>query len=119
MVNKAVRGVFLIAFLICWLGADMAWSRDLDRKALKPGMTLPEVVQAFGQPDSMEWMDVQGQAVLFVFFESEDRSVLSLFPMWRDTINVEDGRSLLPLGFVTEKLAGWGKKFYIQMNSSK
>jgi hypothetical protein len=119
MVNKVVRGVVLIAFLSCWLGAGTAWPRDLDRKALQPGMTLPEVVQAFGQPDSMEWMDVQGQAVLFVFFESEDRSVLSVFPMWRDTIKVQDGRSLLPLGFVTEKLAGWGKKFYIQMNSSK
>jgi hypothetical protein len=83
----------------------------LDRNALKKGMTLPEVVEAFGQPDQMEWVNAKGQPMLFVFYPTEDQIAL-LHPFGKDVLTLEDGRVYIPLGFVTERLAGWGKKFY-------
>lgn len=93
-----------------------AVARDLDWKALKKGMSLPDVIQTFGQPDRMEWINASGQPVLFLFYETEDKRTL-LQPFGKDVLKETDGRSFLPLGFVTERLAGWGKKFYIRLKS--
>ena len=80
---------------------------------LKTGMTLTDVVQAFGQPNRMEWVNQKGTPVLFLFYPTEDRFSL-LRPFGNDLVTLQDGRTYTPLGFVTEILAGWGKKFYDQ-----
>jgi hypothetical protein len=98
----------LTLLMMCLLGSAVG-ARELDRGALKKGMTLPEVVQAFGQPVRMEWVNANGQAVLFVFYDTAGRDVLKQ----------ADGRTVLPMGFVTERLAGWGKKFYKQLKPSQ
>jgi hypothetical protein len=103
------RALVSVVFLASWLLSSASWAADLDRKALKQGLSLPEVVQAIGQPDHIEWLNVQGQAVLFVFYDTDGK----------DVIKGEDGRTFLPLGFVTERLAGWGKRFYEQAKSPK
>ena len=109
----------LLAVVLFSLVVQPAWAREIDRKALKNGMTLPELVEAFGQPDMMEWVSTNGQTVLVVFFESKDSGVLSLFPTGGDTVRGQDGRSFLPLGFLQEGLVGWGKKFYEQIKQPK
>ena len=97
--------------------AQAVWAQDINRDLLKQGMTVPEVIAAFGQPVRVEWVNLKGTAIFFLFYESED----CLFCM--DTIRgtgvvtQENGRTVLPLGFVTEALAGWGKKFYQQAKS--
>jgi hypothetical protein len=96
-----------------WAGGAADGGTGLDRNALKKGMALPEVVEAFGQPDRMEWLNVKGQPVLFLFYPSQDQIAL-LHPLGKDVLTLEDGRVYIPLGFVTERLAGWGKKFYEQ-----
>jgi hypothetical protein len=109
--------ILLLALGVCLLGAP-TWA-DIDRTALKQGMSLPEVVQAFGQPDAMEWVNFKGQTILVVFFASEDKGLLQGGPMGGDTVKRNDGRTFLPLGFVTDQLAGWGKKFYTKITSSE
>jgi hypothetical protein len=101
------------------LAAAPAGARDFDRSALKPGLTLNEAVQAFGQPDAIEWVNAKGQAVFFLFFENEGKDLLKLQagPIGGDVVTRGDGRTYLPLGFVTERLAGWGKKYYEQVKS--
>lgn len=109
--------IILLALGVCLLGAP-AWA-DIDRTALKQGMSLPEVVQAFGQPDAMEWVNFKGQTILVVFFASADKGLLQGGPMGGDTVQRDDGRTFLPLGFVTDQLTGWGKKFYTQITSTE
>jgi hypothetical protein len=64
-------------------------------------------VQAFGQPVQVEWVNLKGRPVLFIFYPTDQS----------DAIIGQDGRMLLPLGFVAEALAGWGKEFYDQKKS--
>jgi len=94
--------------------AEPLWAGGLDRDALKKGMTLNEVVQAHGQPVRMEWVNLKGQAVFFLFYEAEDCLLCLRAILGKDVLTQEDGRTVLPLGFVTERLAGWGLKFYEQ-----
>ena len=94
--------------------ATPAWADGLDRDALKKGMSLNEVVQAHGQPVRMEWVNLKGQAVFFLFYEAEDCLLCLGTILGKDVLTQEDGRTILPLGFVTERLAGWGRKFYEQ-----
>ena len=90
-----------------------AWAEGFNPDLLKTGMTLTDAVEKFGQPARMEWVNQKGTPVLFLFYETEDRfSLLRLFG--NDLVTLEDGRTCTPLGFVTEILAGWGKKFYDQ-----
>ena len=106
------RGIaILVIGITLWGYAFASVAAVLDRNALKKGMTLPEVVEAFGQPDQIEWVNANGQPVLFVFYPTEDQVAL-LHPFGKDVLTLEDGRVYIPLGFVTERLAGWGKKFY-------
>ena len=109
--------ILLLALGVCLL-APPAWA-DIDRSALKEGMSLPDVVQAFGLPDSMEWVNFKGRTILVVFFASEDRGLLQGGPLGGDTVKRDDGRTFLPLGFVTDQLTGWGKKFYTQITSTE
>jgi len=103
----------LMSVVLCGLDAT-AYARDLDRTLLKKGMTLSETVQTFGQPVRMEWVNLRGQPVFFLFYEAED-CALCVGPLDRDVLKHEDGRTFLPLGFVTDQLAGWGRKFYQQV----
>ncbi|TAL09333.1 MAG: hypothetical protein EPO02_10555 [Nitrospirae bacterium] len=89
--------------------APAAWADDLNRDLLKKGMSLNDVIRTFGQPTQIEWVNVSGTAVLFVFYPT-DKS---------DAVFRKDGLMLLPLGFVTEALAGWGKDFYEQNRSAQ
>lgn len=109
--------ILLLVLGVCLVGAP-TWA-EIDRAVLKQGMSLPEVVQAFGQPDSMEWVNFKGQTILVVFFASEDKGLLQGGPLGGDTVKRNDGRTFLPMGFVTEQLAGWGKKFYTKITSSE
>ncbi len=84
--------------------APAAWAGDLNRDLLKKGMSLNDVVLTFGQPAQMEWINLSGTAMLFIFYPT-DKS---------DAVFRKDGAMFLPLGFVTESLAGWGKDFYEQ-----
>jgi hypothetical protein len=83
-------------------------AQALDKDALKMGMTLPEIVERFGQPLRMEWVNLKGTPVLFLFYPYD-----GLF----DGLKQEDGRKTIPLGFLSEKLGGWGRKFYEQSKS--
>ncbi len=115
MRGRVLAVILLLALGVCFLTAP-AWA-DIDRTVLKKGMSLPEVVQAFGQPDSMEWVNFKGQAILVVFFATEDKGFLQGGPLGGDTVKRDDGQTFLPLGFVTDQLTGWGKKFYTQIKS--
>ena len=86
------------------VAAPAAWADDLNRDLLKNGMSLNDVVLTFGQPVQMEWINLSGTAMLFIFYPT-DKS---------DAVFRTDGTMLLPLGFVTEALAGWGRDFYEQ-----
>jgi hypothetical protein len=116
-VSSSARGVIggVLLFFVLLLLVQPVGARTIDRKALKQGMTLPEVVQALGQPDRIQWMSANGQAVLVAFFETDDSGIRSLFPFVGDTVKSEDGRMFLPLGFVHEGLVGWGRKYYKQL----
>jgi hypothetical protein len=96
---------------ILWATVPIARADGFNPDLLKTGMTLMEVVEAFGQPKRMEWVNQKGTPVLFLFYATEDRFSL-LRPFGNDLVTLEDGRTYTPLGFVTERLAGWGKKFY-------
>ena len=117
MAKSLFKVIRLLALGSCLLAAP-TWA-DIDRSALKQGMSLPEVVQAFGQPDAMEWVNFKGQTILVVFFASADKGLLQGGPMGGDTVKRDDGRTFLPLGFVTDQLTGWGKKFYTQITSTE
>jgi len=82
--------------------APAAWAQSSGEDLLKKGMTLPMVIQTFGQPVEMEWVNLKGKPVLFIFYPTDQA----------DAVVRQDGRMLLPLGFVAEGLAGWGKDFY-------
>lgn len=86
------------------VAAQAAWAQDINRDLLRSGMSLNDVVLAFGQPTQIEWVNLRGTAVLFIFYPT-DKS---------DAVVRQDGLRLLPLGFMTEALAGWGKEFYEQ-----
>ena len=117
MKGRVLAAILLLALGVCLL-APPTWA-DIDRAALKRGMSLPEVVQAFGQPDAMEWVNFKGQTILVVFFATEDKGILQGGPFGGDTVKRDDGQTFLPLGFVTDQLSGWGKKFYTQIKSSE
>jgi hypothetical protein len=116
MANAVFKMVLVLA--LCGVDPSLSWA-VVDRSVLKTGMTLPEVVQSFGLPDSIEWVNFQGQAILFVFFETADKGFLQGGPLGGDTITRENGRTALPLGFITDQLAGWGKRFYFQVKPSE
>ena len=97
--------------------AQAVWAQDINRDLLKQGMTLPEAIAAFGQPVRVEWVNLKGTAVFFMFYESEDCLLCMDTIRGTGVVTQEDGRTVLPLGFVTEALAGWGKKFYRQAKS--
>ena len=82
--------------------APTAWAQNINEDLLKRGMTLTVVIQAFGQPVQMEWVNLKGKPILFIFYPTDQA----------DAIIQQNGRMLLPLGFVAEALAGWGKEFY-------
>jgi hypothetical protein len=117
MANAVGKMVLVFAF---WgfVFAVPSWA-VVDRSVLKKGMSLPEVVQSFGLPDSIEWVNFQGQAILFVFFETADKGFFQGGPFGGDTITQDNGRTALPLGFMTDQLAGWGKRFYFQFKPSE
>ena len=96
-----------------WATVPIAQADGLNPDLVKAGMTMMDVIQAFGQPNRMEWVNHKGTPVLFLFYQTEDRFSL-LRPFGNDLVTLEDGRTYTPLGFVTETLAGWGKKFYDQ-----
>jgi hypothetical protein len=118
MVRTLLAKALMVVGLMACVLAVPVWA-GVDRSALKKGMTLPEVVQAFGLPDSMEWVNFEGQPILFVFFESEDKGLLQGGPLGGDTIKRDDGRRFLPVGFLANELAGWGKKFYIRFKPAE
>jgi hypothetical protein len=99
-----------------WAAVPIARADGFNLDLLKAEMTLLEVIQVFGQPARMEWVNQKGMAVLFLFYPTEDRFSL-LRPFGNDLVTLEDGRTYTPLGFVTETLAGSGKKFYDQARS--
>ena len=72
------------------------WNED------KLVLTNGVVIQAFGQPVQVEWVNLKGKPILFIFYPTDQA----------DAIIQQNGRMLLPLGFVAEALAGWGKEFY-------
>ncbi len=113
---KRLGNVLMVLAVVGYVSQAPSWAA-IDRSLLKKGMSLPEVVHAFGQPDSMEWVNFKGQAILVVFFATEDKGILQGGPFGGDTVKREDGRTFLPLGFVTDQLTGWGKKFYLQITS--
>lgn len=84
------------------VAAQAAWAQDINRDMLKKGMSLNDVVLTFGQPAQIEWVNLSGTSVLFIFYPTDQS----------DAVVRQDGRLLLPMGFVTEALAGWGKDFY-------
>ena len=87
------------------VAAPAAWAGNLNGDLLKKGMSLNDVVLTFGQPAQMEWINLRGTAVLFIFYPTDKSD---------DAVFRKDGAMWLPLGFVTEALAGWGKDFYEQ-----
>jgi hypothetical protein len=89
------------------VAAPAVWAGELNRDLLKKGMSLNDVVLTFGQPAQIEWVNLSGTAVLFIFYPTDQS----------DAVALQDGRLLLPMGFVTESLAGWGKDFYEQNRS--
>jgi hypothetical protein len=111
------RLLWMVACVVCamtwWVAVPPAWADGFNLDLVKEGMTLTDVVDTFGQPDRMEWVNLKGSAVLFLFYETEDRFSL-LRPFGNDLVTLEDGRTYTPLGFVTQVIAGWGKKFYDQ-----
>ena len=103
----------VVAAATWWVAVPPAWAEGFNPDLLKTGMTLTDAVETFGQPARMEWANQKGTPVLFLFYQTEDRfSLLRLFG--NDLVTLEDGRTYTPLGFVTEILTGWGKKFYDQ-----
>ena len=84
------------------VAAQAAWAQNINRDLLKKGMSLNDVVLTFGQSAQIEWVNLSGTAVLFIFYPTDQS----------DAVARQDGRLLLPMGFVTEALAGWGKDFY-------
>ena len=88
------------------VAAPAAWAQNINEDLLKKGMTLPVAIQAFGQPVHVEWVNPKGKPILFIFYPTDQS----------DAVMLKDGRRLLPLGFVAEALAGWGKDFYDQNN---
>jgi hypothetical protein len=100
-------GVFVLTVLVYCLVAGQGWAM-IDKDALKEGMSLPDVVEAFGQPARVEWVNLKGQPMLFLFYPYDG---------FFDGLKQEDGGKVLPLGFVAEKLSGWGRKFYEQAKS--
>jgi len=96
-----------------WVAVPPARADGFNPDLLKTGMTMTDAVEKFGQPAQMEWVNQKGTPVLFLFYQTEDR--FSLFRLFgNDLVTLEDGRTYTPLGFVTEFLVGWGKKFYDQ-----
>ncbi len=91
------------------VAAPAVWADDLNRDLLKKGMSLNDVVLTFGQPNHMEWANVKGTPVLFIFYPTEQS----------DAVFRTDGSMWLPLGFVTEMLAGWGREFYEEIQSAQ
>ena len=96
------------------VAAPAVWAGDLNRDLLKKGMSLNDVVLTFGQPARVEWVNLKGTAIFFLFYESEDCLLCLETIRGTGVLTQEDGRTVLPLGFVTESLAGWGKDFYQQ-----
>src|SRR5207247_3002723 len=73
----------LLWMAVCvWIAATLGTAVPIARAdgfnpdLLKTGMTLTDVVQAFGQPNRMEWVNQKGTPVLFLFYTNEDRFYL-------------------------------------------
>jgi len=96
-----VSACVLIA-LALWAMPQVVRADDINRDLLKKDLKLVQAVEAFGQPIFMEWVNLKGTPVLFIFYPSDES----------DTVQLTDGRTVLPLGFVTESLEGWGKDYY-------
>lgn len=107
-------GACVLTAAVLWAMTSEAGAADLNRDLLKQGMTLPEAIEAFGQPVRVEWVNLKGTAIFFLFYESEDCRLCLETIRGTGVLTQEDGRTVLPLGFVTQTLAGWGKKFYQQ-----
>ena len=105
--RRLYRLTLCVAAAVLLVAAQAAWADDLNRGLLRKGMSLNDVVLTFGQPTQIEWINLSGTAVLFIFYPTEQS----------DAVVRQDGLMLLPLGFVTEALAGWGKEFYEQNKS--
>ncbi len=104
----------ILTAAVLWAMPPAVRAADLNRDLLQQGMTLPEAIEAFGQPVRVEWVNLKGTAIFFLFYESADCLLCMETIRGTGVITQEDGRTVLPLGFVTERLAGWGKKFYQQ-----
>ena len=89
--------------VLALVAAPAVWADDLNGDLLKKGMSLNDVVLTFGQPAQIEWVNLSGTAVLFIFYPTDQSDAV---------VRQQDGRLFLPMGFVTESLAGWGKDFY-------
>jgi len=98
-----VSACVLIAVAL-WAMPQVVLANDVNRDLLKKDLKLVQAVEAFGQPIFMEWVNLKGTPVLFIFYPSDES----------DTVQLTDGRTVLPLGFVTESLEGWGKDYYQQ-----
>ncbi len=110
-------GACVLTAIVLWAMPSEAGAADLNRDLLKQGMPLSEAIEAFGQPVRVEWVNLKGTAIFFMFYESEDCLLCLETIQGTGALALEDGRTVLPLGFVTETLAGWGKKFYQQAKS--
>ena len=104
----------VVTVVVLWAMPPAVGAADLNRDLLQQGMTLPETIEAFGQPVRVEWVNLKGTAIFFLFYESEDCLLCLDTILGTGVVTLEDGQIVLPLGFVTERLAGWGKKFYQQ-----
>ncbi len=98
-----VSACVLIAVAV-WTMPQVVRADDVNRDLLQKGLKLVQAIEAFGQPAQMEWVNLKGTPVLFIFYPSDQS----------DAIQLADGRTLLPLGFVIESLEGWGKDYYQQ-----
>ena len=101
-----------LCLLVVLVVVSQAWAGPINKDQLKPGMTLTETINTFGQPLQMEWLNVSGQAMLFMFYESETCALCLEAVTGQDVIVQPDGRVVIPLGFTFNGLSGWGKKYY-------
>ena len=88
--------------------APAARADDLNRDLLRKGMSLHDVIQTFGQPTQLEWVNVRGTPILVIFYPTDKSDAV---------FRATDNRTFLPLGFVAEGLTGWGRDFYEEIKS--
>ena len=121
MLRRKVVPVLAAVAAVLLIGAPPppAWADPINKDQIKLGMTLSDTLQAFGQPAEVEWVNLKGQAVLFLFYEGQTCTVcLELFT-GQDVIERQDGRLLYPLGFISDAVSGWGRSYYENMKLPK